>query len=283
MFLNQYIILQQVEVLTEEKLFESLASGRPYHPDQPGFMVIKEGRLVIKEEIQTTELSDNSAILIQPQRVYQVLEISDDIKIRILKFNPEFIDQVSLKIRKIKVYKNRFIPGFNHFQLQEDETERLWNSMELIRNLLSKNEKTAYQTEIIKGYMSAVLYQLLGFITQKNELLEKKITRQQELVLAYIDLVEENFIHQRNVRFYADKMAISERYLNSLINSNTGKTPLALINEYVLNKGKVLLSSSTFSISEIAYLLKFSDLYSFSHFFKRHLFVSPKQYRDEFR
>ncbi|MEO6894365.1 MAG: AraC family transcriptional regulator [Ginsengibacter sp.] len=277
------MIPQPVEVLTEEQLNDSLAFGRPYHPNQPSFMVIKKGRLVIKEEIQTTELCNNSAILIQPQRVYQVLEISDDIKIRILKFDPEFIDQISLKIRKIKVYKNRFIPGFNHFQLQEEETERLWNTMELIRNLLPKSEETLFQTEIIKGYMSAVLYQLLGLITQKNDLLEKKITRQQELVLGFIDLVEEYFTDQRNVRFYADKMAISERYLNSLINVNTGKTPLALINEYILNKAKLLLSSSSLSISEIAYQLKYSDLYSFSHFFKRHISVSPKQYRDGFR
>lgn len=277
------MIPQPVEVLTEEQLNDSLAFGRPYHPNQPSFMVIKKGRLVIKEEIQTTELCNNSAILIQPQRVYQVLEISDDIKIRILKFDPEFIDQISLKIRKIKVYKNRFIPGFNHFQLQEEETERLWNTMELIRNLLPKSEETLFQTEIIKGYMSAVLYQLLGLITQKNDLLEKKITRQQELVLGFIDLVEEYFTDQRNVRFYADKMAISERYLNSLINVNTGKTPLALINEYILNKAKLLLSSSSLSISEIAYQLKYSDLYSFSHFFKRHISFSPKQYRDGFR
>lgn len=275
--------MQEVEILTEEHLIKSLASGRPYHPNLPSFMIVMEGRLVIKEEIQINELCENDAILVQPQRIYQVLEISEGSKIRILKFNPENIDQLSLKIRKIRVYKNRFLPNFNHFQMQEEETKRLWDSMELIRKLSDEAEETHYQTEIIKGYLSAILYQILEFITHKNKLLKEKITRQQELVLWYFDLIEEHYIDQRNVRFYAEKMSISERYLNKLININTGKSPLSLINEYVLNKSKVLLSSSTLSISEIAYQLRFSDLYSFSHFFKRHLSVSPKVYRMRFR
>jgi AraC family transcriptional activator of pobA len=110
--------VQHAEILTEESLFESLIFGRPYHPDKPSFMVIKKGRLLIKEEIHTIELTDNAAILIQPQRVYQVLEISKDIQIRILKFNPEFVDELSLKIRKIKVYNNSFINGFRHFPME---------------------------------------------------------------------------------------------------------------------------------------------------------------------
>lgn len=277
------MMTQRAEVLTEQSLFESVILGLPYHPDRPGFMVIKKGKLIIKEEVHTIELTDNAAILIQPQRVYQVLEISEDIQIRILRFDPEFVDDLSLQIRKIKVYKNSFIIGFNHFQITREETDRLWNSMEIIRDLLSKNEETPYRVEIIKGYISAVLYQLLALVTQRNDLLKNKITRQQELVLTYFALVEDNFVEQRSIGFYAGKMSISERYLNNIINKNTGKTPLGLINEYLLNKAKVLLSSSSLSISEIAYALQFSDLYSFSHFFKRHALSSPKEYREQFR
>ncbi|MGE4512926.1 MAG: helix-turn-helix domain-containing protein [Chryseobacterium sp.] len=44
----------------------------------------------------------------------------------------------------------------------------------------------------------------------------------------------------------------------------------------------MLLNYSNKPVSEISGMLGFSEQYSFSHFFKKHLGESPTQYRNQF-
>ena len=90
--------------------------------------------------------------------------------------------------------------------------------------------------------------------------------------------------HQNNrtVEFYAERQSITTRHLSSVVKTITGKSASQIIALIVINEAKVLLNSSEKPVSEISAILGFSDQYSFSHFFKKHLEVSPSQYRHQF-
>ena len=53
-----------------------------------------------------------------------------------------------------------------------------------------------------------------------------------------MDLVEHNYQTNRNVKFYADKLFYTPKYLSKIINDNTGKSASEWINNYVLMKQK---------------------------------------------
>ena len=57
--------------------------------------------------------------------------------------------------------------------------------------------------------------------------------------------------------------------------------PADFITEKIFNKAQEHLQNTNLSIGEISQMMKFNDIYSFSHFFKRNSGMSPLQYRKQ--
>lgn len=69
------------------------------------------------------------------------------------------------------------------------------------------------------------------------------------------------------------------RHLSETLKNVLGKTASKIILEFQIKEAKAILLNTDKSISEIATELGFSDSFTFSHFFKQHLSISPSQYR----
>ena len=89
----------------------------------------------------------------------------------------------------------------------------------------------------------------------------------------------DHFKNEKTLSYYADLQTLTTRHLSTVVKNVTGKTANKIISEFVMNEAKILLTSTALSVNEIAEQLKFSDPYSFSHFFKKHSESSPTKYR----
>ncbi|MNY66738.1 HTH-type transcriptional activator RhaS [compost metagenome] len=69
-------------------------------------------------------------------------------------------------------------------------------------------------------------------------------------------------------------------HLNRAIKESTDKTTSQIIAERVMQEAKVLLKQTTWSVSEIAYALGFTEVTHFNNFFKKHLQLSPMKFRN---
>lgn len=96
-----------------------------------------------------------------------------------------------------------------------------------------------------------------------------KSNRQSEISMRFKELLYENFMRNRDVKFYADLLAISENYLNRCVNHVTNKIPKQHINEVVIFNNKVLLQDFSKSISQVSFELNFSDASYFGRLFKQ--------------
>jgi AraC-like DNA-binding protein len=85
-----------------------------------------------------------------------------------------------------------------------------------------------------------------------------------------------------SVQYISDKLNISPNYLSSLLRSLTGQTTQHHIHEKLIEKAKEKLSTTTLSVSEIAYELGFEHPQSFSKLFKTKTNVSPLEFRQSF-
>ncbi len=79
--------------------------------------------------------------------------------------------------------------------------------------------------------------------------------------------------------YISEKVHLSQHYLSDLLKKETGKTTKEYINEFIVDKAKTLLLSSTESISEIAYTLGFTYPHYFGRLFKNKTGMTPKEYR----
>jgi AraC family transcriptional regulator, transcriptional activator of pobA len=92
-------------------------------------------------------------------------------------------------------------------------------------------------------------------------------------------LVEEHFQKERQLAFYADKLAMTVDRLNDHVKRATGVTAGHLIRQRVLTEAKRQLVFTTLPIHEIAYDLAFSDPSHFARFFRKQTGSTPHEFR----
>ena len=98
-------------------------------------------------------------------------------------------------------------------------------------------------------------------------------------VQALRNLVEEHFHTERQLAFYADKLAMTVDRLNDHVKRATGVTAGHLIRHRVLTEAKRQLVFTSEPIHEIAYSLAFSDPSHFARFFRKQTGTTPHDFR----
>lgn len=84
------------------------------------------------------------------------------------------------------------------------------------------------------------------------------------------------------VVYVAEKLNISPNYLSDLLKALTGQSTQQHIHEKLIEKAKEKLSTTTLSVSEIAYELGFEYPQSFAKLFKTKTNLSPIEFRQTF-
>lgn len=96
-----------------------------------------------------------------------------------------------------------------------------------------------------------------------------------------LDYLKQNY-HRPNLKIseLADIASVSEKHFRCLFFDVYKKRPHEFLRDFRLNKAVLLLMNTSKQISEIAVQCGFSDVYSFSHCFKKTYGISPKAYRE---
>src|SRR5215475_2149277 len=92
-------------------------------------------------------------------------------------------------------------------------------------------------------------------------------------------LVEEHFRKERQLSFYAGKLAMTPDRLNDHVKRAAGVTAGHLIRQRVLTEAKRQLVFTSQPIHEIAYDLAFSDPSHFARFFRKQTGTTPHEFR----
>lgn len=82
-----------------------------------------------------------------------------------------------------------------------------------------------------------------------------------------------------SVHFIADQLHLSANYLSDMLRVQTGQTTQQHIQNRLIEKAKELLSTTSTSVSEIAYRLGFEHPQSFHRLFKSRTSLSPLEFR----
>lgn len=82
------------------------------------------------------------------------------------------------------------------------------------------------------------------------------------------------------VGWFADKACLSPGYFGDLVKRETGLSAQQYIQQKVVSLAKQQILDETLSISQVADALGFQYPQHFTRFFKRHVGVSPREYRD---
>lgn len=277
--INDLRFMENIKLFTEQEMSEVIRIGHPYRPENSAILFMKQGEVQIKEQITPVTITGQSFAFINRKYVYEITEVSEDVQLWILSYPPELMERIFPQISKPEVYRNLKKQHLCNFSIEDDESDVLWKTLEVIGHYLPHPQNVEYIAEIIENHFNGLAYHLMGIVDRDNQELRDKMSRAEMVVHDFVLLVSDHYLEDRSVNFYSERLLITNRHLSTLVKQETGKTPGELIAVFLLNEARAQLSDMSNSISEIAFRLKFSDQYSFSHFFKKHLKISPTQYR----
>lgn len=103
-----------------------------------------------------------------------------------------------------------------------------------------------------------------------------------ELYNTFLSLVADNYHTAHDVQFYANRMAITSRYLSQITRTIAGKSPKQIIDSHLLQEITQRLVTSAENIQEISIAFGFSSQVMFTKFFKAKHGISPTQYRNSY-
>jgi AraC-like DNA-binding protein len=212
-----------------------------------------------------------------PGQIFSLQNKSDDMFSYYTLFTQEFIEEV-LPATKIQLlYPFLDYAGVPFFQLSREEAheiEQIFLQMNNeIHNTLPDRNRT------IKLLLSLLLVKAKrSYVRQELAMLYHN-TKSSSLVVRFKKLVAQHFLTTRTVADYASKLAITPKHLSKIIKEETARNPSDFIDEMLLMEIRCLLRYTDLSVAEISYQLEFSDPSHLVKFFKKHVEVTPMQYR----
>ncbi|MEH2393229.1 MAG: helix-turn-helix transcriptional regulator [Nostoc sp.] len=201
-----------------------------------------------------------------------------------LLIHPDFLWSTSLA---------KTIKRYQYFNYSVNEALHLSEKEEAIINDLIENMEQEYRSNIDNFSQDIIVSQLELLLNYSNRFYHRQfITRKKassDLLVKLEDLLNESFDRQNElqsviptVKYIADKLNVSPNYLSDMLRTLTGQNTQQHIHNKLIEKAKEALSTTSLSVSEIAYRLGFEHPQSFNKLFKNKTSVSPLEFRNSF-
>lgn len=178
-----------------------------------------------------------------------------------------------------------FQPHGSHiFELTDEQAAHISQIYERMENEFNSDYK--YKFDLIRN----LIFELLHFALKLEPLTQvddQSKNASQRISMLFMELLERQFpiddTHQivklRSASEFATQLNVHVNHLNRSLKGTTRKTTTEHISNRILQESKVLLKTTMWNISEIAYALGFTEVTHFNNFFKKHVHQSPSQFR----
>lgn len=198
-----------------------------------------------------------------------------------LYFHPDLIRKSPLG-KKIDSYNFFNYKVHEALHLSEQEQDTLTQIVNLIQTEIKERIDNHSQQVLISNIELLLNYCVRfyerQFITRSASNLDV-VAKVESLLKDYYrnnGLIEKG---QPTIQYLADNCHLSPSYLSDLLAKETGRPAKDHINDFLIEKAKNLLLSSTDSISGIAYSLGFNYPHYFGRLFKQKTGKTPQEYR----
>lgn len=167
-----------------------------------------------------------------------------------------------------------------HLHEKEDKDRIMLNFQLLFDKSIDKEHR--FYDEALKLQMRLFILEMWHIFS--NEFEHRKRTIQTgTLYERFMNLLQEFSMRQRDVQFYADRLHITAKYLNTISKQNSGITASEWIQRFAKERIELLLQNTELSVSEIADDLEFSSRSFFTRYVKKVLGMTPKEFRNRIK
>ena len=254
--------------------------------------LVKSGRISASVNMNRCELNANNMIVTGANSIITFEDDSlQDLDASVLFVSNEFVHDLNFEI----IVLNSLPIASNDaafIVLTPDETEHIASMLELLdrnaRQTVGEGSEMLHKG-ISRSLLTATLYQLMLMSSKPREVGSddeeavhsgRPRSRRMLYTHEFVRLVRKYFRSEHSVRFYADRLCISPKYLSLVVKECTGRSAAEIIDEHLLLEAKNLLRFSGKNIQQVAYELNFSNQSSFGKYFKHLTGLSPSEFQN---
>ena len=210
----------------------------------------------------------------KPQKLNQV-------KGWMLYFYPDLIRKTALG-EKMDSYNFFNYEVYEALHLSQQEQNTLTQIVELIKSEIKERIDNHSQQVLVSNIELLLNYSVRFYERQFNTRSASNLDIVSKVEVLLKDYYKNNELIDKGpptIHYLADKCNLSPSYLSDLLAKETGRSAKDHINDFLVEKAKNLLLSSTDSISGIAYTLGFNYPHYFGRLFKQKTGKTPQEYR----
>ena len=250
---------------------------RPHKFDFFLFINHTSGGIKFKLDMEEFEVTEGgNVITCTPGQIISLESISEDFDADIMIISRQFMDS-------LLVYLKGTIPvrfGMMRqvvFKNNEQEMQMQKIFVKAVQHALKQTDNP-FRLQMVQHVMMAIFYasDKPQSISNKGDVIR---TNADLLTKQFLELVKENFRKERQLKFYADELCITPRYLSRVVKECSGSSAADWIERYVVLEARALLKSTNMNIQQISDSLNFPSQTFFGKYFKRRVGMSPKEYR----
>jgi len=264
--------------------FEEIPLSYPYKKNNYGFIMVVKGELQIRLNLISYTIKKNELVSVKPLTTIQFVKTDENLEFIAVSFSVDFILKNAITMTELDAFDFFTANSIPKLQLSVSERELIVKLTMLLReNNLLESENGHFKQEIITSSFNLLLYHMAAIYKRKIPDLDSNISRKEKLTISFLKILNENFMQERNVQFYADILCVTANHLSKVLKEISGKTASQLISDAVILEAKILLRNPSLTISEVSNELKFSDQSFFGKYFKKSTGLSPNQFKNSLK
>lgn len=257
----------------EDVLKDHLAMGQPYYLKELRLAHITKGTGNITINLIEHKCSAGKILYIRGGSIVQTDALSSDFELEGISVNDDLL-QLLFKGR----VPSCFLSGKSSNILEMSPAED-----NILHRIMQTLWITVHHETLGLNIVYSLLTSILFFYDNMNgrNLSETHSTssREQNLFLQFIDLVNQYSKKERKLSFYASKICLSQHYLGTIIRQVSGSTAKEWIEKSVITEAKVMLKHTDMLSYQISDELNFPNSSFFCKFFKRLTGMTPQEYQ----
>ena len=236
-----------------------------------------DGEIDASVNLNRITVMRNDIITLMPGSIFQINDIKGELKIFFIGFSSKYVERNDkAKTMLDAIYSTSGKPKISLSDRGAEMTEKYYRLMIDVYEHFDDKLKSE-----IADYIFTDTHKGISLLYKKKSAHESvSSSKSEQLCKAFAQMVMQHYNDNRNVAWYAEKLGISHAHLCSVVKQATGKTCADIISSMVIMDAKSQLKSTQLSIQAISDSLNFANMSFFGKYFKRHVGMSPLEYRN---
>lgn len=233
------------------------------------FIFLKSGRITQQFGATTLEINAPAFVIILDEIAQSIKHIDPESEGYVIVSEQQNLMEILNPIDLCKLYEVDNVLGISNYDAN-------WLNA-LILLMQPEIEKKNVNKNILESLFKTFIHKVLELSD-----CDKKFDTAQMIAVEFKKLVFKNYSVHHTISFYAQRLKVSENYLNKCVKSVFNKTPKQLLIEIVIQQSKFLLLDESKNVAEVSFDVNFDDPSYFTRIFKKVTGVTPSKFREQF-